>query len=452
MAGKGEGQDMEVTEVKSEGLHREYSVVVTAGDLEAKTNEKLVTVRADFQMKGFRKGKAPMPLLKKMFGKSVLGEVVQKTVEETVQRHLEDQGHRPAGQPDIKIVNENFDEGDDLTVAITYDCLPEIQDFDFSTLKLERKVVSVDDAAVDEALGKLAESTVDYEPRGKTAKAKDGDQVVIDFLGKVDGEPFDGGAGEDYPLVLGSNQFIPGFEEQLVGAKTGDEVQVEVTFPENYGAANLAGKAATFECTVKEVRAPKPAPIDEELATKFGAETLDELKEQLRERIGQEFVDASRSLIKRRLLDALDEALDFDLPPSLVEQEASSIAHQLWHEENPDVEGHDHPEIETTDEHKKLAARRVRLGLFLAEMGTRAEVEVTDQELGQAVMEQARQYPGQEREFFDFVRQNRQAMEQIRAPLFEDKVVDMILEKAEVKDTPVTKDELQKELEALDDE
>ncbi len=441
---------MQVTETKAEGLRREYSVVVTAAALEAKTTEKLETVREGFQMKGFRKGKAPLPLLKKMFGKSVLGEVVQETVEAAVSEHLQDSGHRPAQQPNVKIVNEDFEEGDDLTVEFDYECLPDVPEIDFSKIDLERKTVTVEDNAVQEALDRLAESTTEYEARGKTAKSKDGDQLVIDFTGKVDGEAFEGGTAEDYPLVLGSSSFIPGFEEQLVGAKTGDEREVKVTFPQEYGAANLAGKDAVFECAVKEVRAPKPAAIDDALAERYGAENLNGLKDQIRERIGAEFGDASRALVKRRLLDKLDEMITFDLPPSLVDAEAKSIAHQLWHEDNPDVEGHDHEEIESTDEHVKLAERRVKLGLLLAEIGAKTEVEITDQEMGQAIMTQARQYPGQEREFFDFVKQNRQMLEQIRAPLFEDKVVDHILAKAQVKELAVKKADFEKELEALD--
>jgi len=441
---------MQVTETKVDGLRREYSVVVTAAALEAKTTEKLETVRRGFQMKGFRKGKAPLPLLKKMFGKSVLGEVVQETVEQTVAEHLKESGHRPAQQPDIKIVNEDFNEGDDLTVEFVYECLPDVPEIDFSAIKLERKVVTIEDSSIDEALNKLAESSTDYKARGKTAKAKDGDQIVVDFTGKIDGEPFDGGTAEDYPLVLGSNSFIPGFEEQLTGAKTGEEREVKVTFPDNYGAPQLAGKDAVFECTVKEVRAPEPAAIDDELAVRYGAENLDQLTEQIRERIGAEFADAGRALIKRRLLDVLDGMVSFELPPSLVEAESKSIAHQLWHEENPDHEGHDHPEVEPTEEHNSLAERRVRLGLLLAEIGAKAEVEITDQEMGQAIMTQARQYAGQEREFFDFVKQNRQALEQLRAPIFEDKVVDLILSKAKITELAVSKADFEKELEALD--
>ncbi len=442
---------MQVTETKSEGLRREYEVVVSAASLEAKTTEKLETVRADFQMKGFRKGKAPLPLLKRMFGKSVLGEVVQETVEETVQKHLSETGHRPAQQPDIKIANENYQEGDDLKVAIAYDCLPEVPEIDYAAIALERHVVEVDEDAVEEGLSRLAESSSTFATKeGDAPVAEDGDQVVIDFLGKVDDVPFEGGEAEDYPLVLGSGSFIPGFEEQLLGLVPGAEAAVTVAFPEDYAAAHLAGKAAVFDVTVKEVRAPVAAEIDDSLAERYGAESLEALKEQLRERIGAEFAGASRQLIKRRLLDRLDEMVAFDLPPTLVEAEAKSIAHQLWHEANPGEQ--DHPEIEPEPEHRKLAERRVRLGLLLADIGTREKVELTEQELGQAVMAQARQYPGQEREFFEFVKSNRQAMEQIRAPLFEDKVVDLILSKATVTDVAISKDALQAELEALDAE
>ncbi|MEL6197854.1 MAG: trigger factor [Pseudomonadota bacterium] len=441
---------MQVTETKSDGLHREYEITVAASALEEKANTKLETVRADFQMKGFRKGKAPMPLLKKMFGKSVFGEVVQETVEETLRAHLDSMGHKPAGQPDVKVTNDSFDEGDDLTLAITYDCLPEVPTLDFSAIALERRVVDVDDAAVDEALEKLAASSQDFA--AKEGAAESGDQAVIDFVGKIDGEPFEGGAGEDYPLVLGSNSFIPGFEDQLIGVSAGDEKAVEVSFPEEYGAAHLAGKAAVFDVTVKEVRSPKPAEIDDALAERYGAENLDGLRENIRERVGAEFVGAARNLLKRRLLDELDGLVSFELPVSMVEQEAKSVALQLWHEENPEAQGTERPEVEPTAEHQQLAERRVRLGLLLAEIGGREKVQITDQELGQAIMAQARQYPGQEREFFEFVKQNREAMEQIRAPLFEDKVIDVILAGATVTEVTVTKEQLQEELEALDRE
>ncbi|MBT8458894.1 MAG: trigger factor [Boseongicola sp.] len=443
---------MQVTETQNEGLKRGYSITITASELDAKVNEKLAEAAPDIEMKGFRKGKVPMALLKKQFGPRVLGEAMQESVDGAMSKHFEDSGDRPAMQPDVKMTNEEWKEGDDVEVAMTYEALPAIPDVDYGKIKLEKLVVKADQAAIDEALSSLAENAQNFEDRKKTAKAKDGDQVVIDFLGKVDGEAFDGGAAEDFPLVLGSGQFIPGFEEQLVGVKTGEEKAVEVTFPEDYGNADLSGKAAVFDVTVKAVKEPKPAEIDDELAKKFGADDLEALKAQVTERLEAEYTGASRAVMKRGLLDALDKAVSFELPPSLVEAEAGQIAHTLWHEENPDVQGHDHETIEPTDEHNKLAERRVRLGLLLAEVGQIAEVEVSDAEMTQAVMNQARQYPGQERQFFEFVQQNPQMRQQIQAPIFEDKVVDHMFEQVKTTDKEVSKEDLQNAVEALEDD
>ena len=443
---------MQVTETLNEGLKRGYTMVVSAAELDEKVNEKLADAAPEIEMKGFRKGKVPMALLKKQFGERLLGEAMQESVDGAMSKHFEDSGDRPAMQPKVEMTNEDWKEGDDVQIAMSYEALPDIPEVDLSSIKLEKMVVEADDKAIDEALNNLAENAQNFEDRKKGSKAKDGDQVVIDFLGKVDGEAFEGGAAEDFPLALGSGQFIPGFEEQLVGAKVGDEKSVEVTFPAEYGNAELAGKPAVFDVTVKAVKEPKPAEIDDELAKKFGADDLAALKTQITERIGAEYEGAARAIMKRALLDELDKVVSFDLPPSLVEAEAGQIAHQLWHEENPDVEGHDHPEIEPTDEHNTLAERRVRLGLLLAELGQKAEVEVTDAEMTQAVMNQARQYPGQERQFFEFVQQNPQMRQQIQAPLFEDKVVDHIFEQATVTEKKATKDALEKAVEALDDE
>lgn len=443
---------MQVTETQNEGLKRAYEMIITAEELEAKVTDKLEAARADFQMKGFRKGHAPLALMKKMFGQSVMGEAMQEAVDGAVGEHFEKSGDRPAMQPDIKMTNDEWKEGDDVAVSLFYECLPEIPDADFSKIKLERLVTEIEDSAVTEALENLAASTNNFEKRRKGSKAKDGDQVVIDFLGKVDGEAFDGGAGEDYPLVLGSNSFIPGFEEQLVGAKEGESLDVNVTFPAEYGAEALAGKDAVFACTVKEVKEPKPAPVDEELATKYGAESLEDLTKQITERLEAEYAGASRAIMKRKLMDELDTQVKFDLPPSLVKVEADQIAHQLWHDDNPDVQGHDHPEIETTDEHNTLAERRVRLGLLLAELGNKNNVEVTEQEIQQAMFQQASQYPGQEREFFEFMQKNEQAQQQMRAPIYEDKVVDFIIELAEVSDKTVSKDELETAIKDLDED
>ncbi len=443
---------MQVTETLNEGLKRGYAITVTAAELEERVNTKLTEAQPDVEMKGFRKGKVPMALLKKQFGQRLMGEVMQESIDGAMQKHFEDSGDRPAMQPEVKMTNEDWKEGDDVQVEMSYEALPDIPEVDMSGINLEKLVVKAEDAAVDEALGNLAETAQDFKGRRKGSKAKDGDQIVMDFVGKVDGEAFEGGSAEDYPLVLGSNSFIPGFEDQLVGVKAEEEKTVTVTFPEDYQAENLKGKEATFDCTIKEVKEPVAAEIDDELAKKFGADDLAALKGQISERLESEYAGAARAVMKRSLLDELDAAVKFDLPPTLVDAEAKQIAHQLWHEENPDVEGHDHPEIETTDEHMQLAERRVRLGLLLADLGQKAEVEVTDAEMSQAVMQQARQYPGQERQFFEFVQQNPQMQQQLRAPLFEDKVVDHVFELAKVSEKEVSKDDLQKAVEALEDE
>ncbi len=442
---------MQVTETLNDGLKRSYSITVTAAELEAKVTEKLTEAQPDIEMKGFRKGKVPLALLRKQFGQRLLGEVMQETVDGAMSGHFESTGDRPAQQPDVKMTNDDWSEGDDLNVEMTYECLPTVPEVDFSAIELERMVVKADDAAVDEALAQLADSAKEFADRDEGAAAEDGDQVVFDFVGKVDGEAFDGGSAEDYPLVLGSASFIPGFEEQLVGVTAGTEKTVEVTFPEEYGAENLAGKAAEFHCTIKAVKAPVAAEIDDELAKKFGSESLEDMKSQISGRLEQEYAGAARQILKRDLLDKLDAAVTFELPPSLVDAEAKQIAHQLWHEENPEVQGHDHPEITPTEEHMTLAQRRVKLGLLLAELGQKAEVTVTDAEMTQAVMNQARQYPGQERQFFEFVQQNQQMQQQLRAPIFEDKVVDHIAAQAKVSEKEVTKEELQAAIEALDD-
>ena len=444
---------MQVTETLNEGLKRGYSITIAAAELEAKVNEKLEEARPEVEMKGFRKGKVPMPLLKKQFGQRILGEAMQEAVDGAMSEHFEKSGDRPALQPEVTMVDgETWKEGDDVNVTMSYEALPEIPEVDLSKISLERLVAKADDASVEEALANLAETAQDFNDRKKGSKAKDGDQVTMDFLGKVDGEAFEGGAGEDFPLVLGSNQFIPGFEEQLVGVKSEEVKDVAVTFPDPYQAEHLAGKEAIFTCTIKAVKEPVAAEVNDELATKFGAEDLPALKAQIAERLEAEYTGAARAVMKRGLLDKLDDVVSFDLPPSLVTAESDQIAHQLWHEENPEVEGHDHPTIEATDEHKSLAERRVRLGLLLAELGQKAEVQVTDAEMTQAMMNQARQYPGQEREFFEFVQQNQQMQQQMRAPIFEDKVVDYIVELAQVTDKEISKDDLQKAVEALEEE
>ncbi|MEM6481032.1 MAG: trigger factor [Pseudomonadota bacterium] len=442
---------MQVEEMLNEGLKRAYKMTLSAQELDDKVMSKLKEAQPNIEMKGFRKGKVPLPLLKKQYGDRVLGEAMQEAVDGAMSSHFEEKGEKPAADPSVKMTNEDWKPGEDVEVEMTYEALPDIPEIDLSTVKVERLIVKPGDEQVTEALDNLAKSAQDFKDRKKNSKAKDGDQVVMNFVGRVGGEAFEGGSAEDYPLVLGSNSFIPGFEEQLIGVKVGEEKVVNVTFPEEYQATQLAGQDAEFTCEIKGVKEPVAAEINDALAEKFGSDSLDALKEQISERLEQEYSGAARAVMKRGVLDALDELVSFELPPSMVEQESKQIAHQLWHEENPDVEGHDHPEIEASEEHTALAQRRVRLGLLLADLGQKAEVEITDAEMTQAVMEQARQYPGQEREFFEFVQKNPQMRQQLRAPIFEDKVIDYIAGQAQVTETETTKDALEKAVEALEE-
>ena len=443
---------MQVTETLNQGLKRAYTITVTAAELDAKVQEKLVEAQPEIEMKGFRKGKVPMAMLRKQFGPRLMGDAMQEAIDGAMKSHFDASGDRPALQPEVKMVGgETWSEGQDVVVEMQYETLPTIPDLDASAVVLERLVVSADPDSVTEALTNLASSSQSFDDRRKGSKAQSGDQVVIDFKGTVDDVAFEGGSAEDHALVLGSGSFIPGFEDQLVGAKAGEDVAVTVTFPENYGAAHLAGKTAVFACTVKAVKAPKAAELDDELAKKYGAESLEALKTQIAERLEAEYKGASRAVMKRALLDQLDGLVSFDLPASLVDAEANQIAHQLYHEEHPEDHGHNHGAIEPTDEHRTLAVRRVRLGLLLAEMGRKAEITVTDAEMTQAVLAQARQYPGQERQFFEFVQKNPQMQQQLRAPIFEDKVVDHIVAGAKVTEKPATKEDLQKAVEALDE-
>jgi trigger factor len=442
---------MQVTETLKDGLKRGYEIKIGGADIETRVSAKLQEAQPGVAMKGFRKGKVPMALLKKQFGARLLGEAMQEAVDEAMKSHFAASGDKPAMQPEMKMTNENWKEGDDITVALTYEALPEIPEADLAKIKLEKLIVEAGEADIDEALQNLAATATTYADRKEGAKAKDGDQVVIDFVGKIGGEPFQGGKGEDHPLVLGSNSFIPGFENQLVGVKAGEAKTVSLSFPEDYRAQHLAGKAAEFDVNVKAVKEPVDAKIDDELAKQFGAEDLAALKGQVKDRLEAEYQGAARSVMKRALLDALDKAVKFELPPTLVAAEANQIAHQLWHEEHPDHQGHDHDAIEPTDEHKSLAERRVRLGLLLAEIGRKAEVKVTDAEFTNAIMAEARRYGNQARAFIEQVQKNAALRQNIQAPIFEDKVVDHIFGIAKVTEKKVSKDDLKQAVDALDE-
>jgi trigger factor len=387
-----------------------------------------------------------------MFGKSLMSEIVEQTINETTQKVLSDNNLRPAGEPDLRPegdIQDVFEGRSDLAYEIALEVIPEFEPADFSEISLKRPIYEPTEEEVDAAVAELAESSKTYEPRkGKTVKSKDGDQLLIDFVGRVDGEAFEGGGAEDATLTLGSGQFIPGFEEQLVGAKPGDEVLVKVTFPAEYQAAQLAGKDAEFTVQVKEVRAPKASKVDDALAERLGIENLEKLKELLRSNLQSQFAGATRFKLKRALLDILDERHDFLLPPRMVEAEFSQIWEQVQQDKTSGglpPEDADKTDAQLEVEYRKIAERRVRLGLVLAEVGRINNVQVTEQELAEAMRAEAMRYGPQAQQIFDFLRQNPSAQSQIRAPIFEEKVVDLIVSRAKVEDEKVSKEDLLRE-------
>ena len=443
---------MQIVEKSGEGLSRVYGVTVPVADLNERLEARIVEITPQLNIKGFRPGKVPAAHVRRVHGKALMAEVVEQTISETTQKVLEENKLRPASEPDLKPegdIAQVIDGKADLSYEISLEIMPDFEPTDLSKIALTRPVYEPTDAEVDEALDELAKQSRTYEPRtGKSLKAKDGDQLLIDFVGRIDGEAFQGGTAEDSELVLGSGQFIPGFEEQLVGAKPGDEVIVKVAFPADYQAANLAGKDAEFTTTVKEVRAPVDAKADDALAERLGVESLEKLKELLKSNLESQYAGASRFKLKRALLDVLDEKHDFPLPPKMVEAEFNAI----WQQVQADKERGGLPpeDAEKSDdqlqtEYRKIAERRVRLGLVLAEIGRINNVQVTDQELLDAMRQEAMRYGQQAQQIFDMFRQNPNFQAQLRAPIFEDKVVDLIVEKATVTDEKVSKDDLLKE-------
>lgn len=444
---------MQVTETKAEGLIREYNVVVTADAIEEKVSARLAEISKTVRIQGFRPGKVPAKIVRQKYGQSVMGEVLEGAVNETSQKVIGDNELRPVAQPKIEITK--FEQDSDLEYSMAVELFPEIELMDFKDVTLERLVVPVKDEELQETLDRIADANKSSEPaKSKAKKVQKGNIAVIDFVGSIDGVEFDGGKGENFKLEIGSNTFIPGFEDQLIGLKAGDEKEVEVKFPDEYGAENLAGKDAVFKCTVHEIHTVVPAEINDDLAKKVGLETLDALKEAIREERSREFEQMSRQHVKKHLLDILDEKHAFDLPESLVQSEVDAIWKQFeeTRENNPDQIDEDDKgksDEELKEEYAKIAERRVRLGLVLAEVGRINNVELSQDDLNKALVEEARRYPGQEQMVFEYFKKNPQAIEQFRAPLYEEKVVDFILELAAVTDKEVEAEAL---LNSLNDE
>ena len=434
---------MQVSETLSEGLKREYKVVVDAADMEAKVTDKLTDLAKEAQMPGFRPGKVPVKILRRTYGRQLLGEVLEQTVNEATTETLEKHDLTPAMQPKIEVVS--FDEGADLEYTIQLEVMPEFEPMDFASLTLERVVAEMAEGEVDERVGSLAQQFKEFTEAAEGQAAQDGDSVVIDFKGSVDGELFDGGTAEEHSLELGSNSFIPGFEEQLVGVKKDDELAVKVTFPEEYQAENLAGKEAEFAVTVREVKVPLPVSVDDALAEKLGLENLQALKDAVREQSEKDFATISRTKLKRVLLDALAEGHDFEVPPSLVDGEFEQIWNQVVEDlkrQDKTVADLDKSEEEAKAEYRDIAVRRVRLGLLLSKVGRDNNLTVNQDEVNRVMAEQAQNFPGQEQQIFEFYQSNPEMRAQLEAPIMEDKVVDFIIEMAQVNEAKVSVEEL----------
>ncbi len=441
---------MQVTETTNSGLKRGFQVTIPAADLSAKANAKLKEMAGKAQIKGFRPGKVPVDHLKRMYGKSVMAEVVQEAVDEQARVVFSDRNLKPAYQPDVKLpeaegeVNAVIEGKGDLSFSVEAEVIPTFELQDASGLTLTKHVVEASAAHIDESVERLASQYKTWETKSDASAS--GDRVTISFEGKIDGVVFDGGKGEDIPLELGSNQFIPGFEEQLIGKKTGDEVTVKVTFPANYGAANLAGKAAEFATKVTAVESAKPAMIDEEFAKKVGFEDVAKLRDMVKSGLEREFGRMTSMKMKRDVLDALDKQYSFELPTKLVDAEFNGIWNALQNEmkkAEKTFADEDTTEEKATEEYKTIAARRVRLGLVLGTLGEKEGVQVNEQELQQALIARVRQFPGQEKQVYDYYRSNPSALVELRGPIFEQKVVDLIVSKATVSDKTVSKEDLQ---------
>lgn len=432
---------MQVTELSADGLKRQFKIVLSAGDLSAKVDERLGELAQTAQLPGFRKGKVPVGLLKKQYGQALFGEALEAAVNQSTAKAIEDRGLKPALQPRVDL--KTLEEGKDVEFEVAVEVLPEIGKLDFSGIAIERLKAVVPDKDVDEALGRIAKANREQKPVATPRPAAKGDAVKIDFVGSVDGTEFPGGTAQDYTLEIGSGSFIPGFEDQLIGAEAGKSVDVKVTFPAEYGAAELAGKDAVFKCTIKEIIEFVDKPADDELAKKNNFENLEAMRKAVGERIAQDYAQVSRTMVKRQLLDTLAETHKFQVPEGLVEGEFTTIWQQIEEakKNGQKVEGE---EEKMRQEYREIAERRVRLGLLLADVGRSNSIDVTPEELNQAVMREAMRYPGQERQVLEFYGKNAELKERLRAPIFEEKTIDFILELAKVAEKSVTPEELLK--------
>ena len=444
---------MQIVETLNEGLKRAYEIKITAKDIESRVEAEVKKMAPQVNMPGFRKGKVPANLVRKMHNDALMQDALNSTVQESIEKTMTDNKLRPAMQPSVNL-EDGYEPGKDALVKLELEVLPEVPTPDVEGLKLERLQVEADKKTVDEALQKFAESQKQFETAAKSYKAQTGDQVLIDFEGKIDGVPFDGGKGEGMAIELGSGRLIPGFEDQLIGKKANDEVLVKVTFPDDYNVEDLKGKDATFDVVIGEVQKPKEAKADDEMAKSMGLEGIDQLSELLKGQIEQELNGLTRTHMKRKLLDQLAASHDFDVPPSMVEAEFNQIWQQLEQEaaQEEDAEAARKEMEDEKEEYRDIAVRRVRLGLLLSEIGQANGVEVSQQEMSMLMQQAAQQYRPEDRDrFIQYIQQDQMAAAQLRAPMYEDKVVDFLFDKAEVTDRKVTREELEAAIEAEDE-
>ena len=445
---------MQVTETLSEGLKREYKVVVPAAELESKVNARLDQIKTQVRINGFRPGKVPVAHLKRMYGRATMAEVIENTVRDTNNQIVSERGFKLAADPKVilpeeKEAVEQLIEGkSDLNYTVAVEIVPPITLGNFKDIKITKPVADVADSEVDEGIARIAEQNKPFAARAEGGKAEKGDRVVISYVGTINGEAFEGGTGEDAPVLIGSNTFIPGFEDQLVGIAAGESRTIKVTFPAHYQAEHLAGKDAEFAVTAKSVETPGTVTVDDEFAKSLGLESLDKLREAVREQLGRDHTAATRQKVKRALLDELDKMHKFEPPPSLVDEEFNRVWHTVLQEmenERKTFADENTTEEKAKEEYRAIAERRVRLGLVLAEIGEKNNITVSEDELNRAIMERMRQFPGQEQRVYEYFRQNAQAVASMRAPIFEEKVVDFLLELAQVTDDKVSREELFKE-------
>jgi trigger factor len=445
---------MQVTETRSEGLQREFKVVVPAADLDAKVNARLEELKGRIQIPGFRPGKVPVSHLKRLYGRSAMAEVIEATVRDANVQIFTERGFKLAGEPKVTLPTEEKEiekligGQSDLDYSVAVEILPPIELADFKTITLDRLTADVPDAEIDEGIQRIAEQNRPYAVKAEGAKAEKGDNVTIDFTGTIEGKPFEGGTGGDIVVGIGSGTFIPGFEDQLIGVSAGDKKVINISFPTNYLNEALAGKAASFDVTVKKIETPQQVEINDDFAKNLGLESLARLREAVKQRLETEHARVSRQKLKRQLLDALDAKHKFDPPPTLVKDEFDRVWSQVTTEmaaEKKSFADENTTEEKAREEYQKISERRVRLGLVLAEIGESNKISVSDEELNRALVEQARQFPGQEQQVWDYYRKNPQAIASLRAPIYEEKVVDFLLELAQVNEKKVSREELFKE-------